>query len=381
MLFGACHEKPYNNAMHDPANWRPTATLERLKLRARLLSTVRQFFDERGYWEVDTPLMSHERVVDPHLDPFLVVDEPGAASGADSGARAPLFLQTSPEFAMKRLLAAGAGAIYQVAHVFRRGELGRWHNPEFTMIEWYRAGDTHLDQMRVVEELVLAICNVAAAQRNDPESAATAGNQKESAVRPSGDGSAPRQLPRRPFAATSYRDAFRRHAEVDVVLMPMERLVAWVHSRGLHPPPGLSNDDRDGWLNWLLAELVEPHLGCEGPEFLCDYPATQAALARVRAENPPVAERFELYWRGVELCNGYHELCDADELQRRIDLESERRIAGGLSPLPFPPRLLAAMRAGFPACSGVALGFDRLMALAICATSVREVTPFAFEDC
>ncbi len=332
--------------MTSPSDYLPTASLAVLKLRARLLQAVRRFFDERGYFEVDTPLLSHDRVVDPHLEPFLFATPGGA-----------LYLQTSPEFAMKRLLAAGAEAIYQVGHVFRAGELGQRHNPEFTMIEWYRAGDTHLEQMQVVEDLICDVSRSAAR-------GLTVGDKRLALV---------------PFLRTTYRDAFLRHTEHDIFALETPQLTKLAHDRKLSVPDSLDAADRDGWLNLLLAELVEPHLGRERPEFLCDYPASQAALAIVRPGSPPVAERFELYVGGIELCNGYHELTDADELRRRIEVESQRCAGESLPPLPASNRLLAAMDAGLPPCAGVALGFDRLVMLAAGANSVAEVIPFSFE--
>ena len=334
--------------MKGERDYLPTANLATLQLRARLLATVRQFFDVRGYFEVDTPLLSQDRVVDPHLEPF-VCREPGTA----------LYLQTSPEFAMKRLLAAGAHAIYQMGHVFRAGELGQRHNPEFTMVEWYRTGDTHVEQMQVVEDLVVEVFRAAATQI----------------------ASAPGAMhhPQAPFQKTTYRDAFLRGTGQDVMRLSATQLAELARERGISIPASLEASDRDGWLNLLLAELVEPKLGCERPEFLCDYPASQAALAVIRPGDPPVAERFELYIAGVELCNGYHELTDAAELRRRIETESERRMAEGLLALPVSNRLLAAMDAGLPPCAGVALGFDRLMMLVAGAKSVAEVIPFSFE--
>jgi lysyl-tRNA synthetase class 2 len=341
-------------------DWRPSASLDLLRLRARLLAAVRRFFDTHGYWEVDTPLLSHERVVDPHLEPFVALPEPAGRDGKP--AASPLYLHTSPEFAMKRLLAAGAEAIYQIGHVFRAGELGRLHNPEFTMVEWYRVGQTHIEQMQLVEDLVRAFCD-------------------EVWQSPSCGAGQPRPVAglEAPFVRTTYRQAFIRHTGDDLVQMEAGRFTAWAGDRGLHPPPGLAADDRDGWLNWLLAELVEPRLGVERPEFLYDYPASQGALAVVRPDDPPVAERFELYWRGIELCNGYHELRDPAELRTRIENESRRRAGEGLAPLPLPGRFLAAMEAGLPASAGVALGFDRLLMVAAGAPAVRDVMPFGFE--
>jgi elongation factor P--(R)-beta-lysine ligase len=357
--------------MNDSDEWRPSASLEQLRLRSRLLSAVRRFFDARGYWEVDTPIVSRERVVDPHLDPFLVTGECEIAPDPPAKGASParLYLHTSPEFSMKRLLAAGADAIYQIAHVFRHGELGKLHNPEFTMVEWYRVGDTHHDQMRVVEELVVDLWNDAMDQ---------CAHSKCGTV-PSPKVIETPAVPQFPFLRTTYREAFVRHAGVDVIPMETPQLAAWAGGRGLSPPPGLTVEDRDGWLNWLLAELVEPHLGCDRPEFLIDYPASQAALARVRPDDPPVAERFELYVRGIELCNGYHELGDADEILKRIEAESTRRGHEGQPRLAEPARFLASMRAGLPECSGVALGFDRLMLVATDAKTIGDVIPFSFE--
>ncbi len=329
----------------------PTATLELLQLRARLFSMLRRFFDERGYFEVDTPLLSHDRVVDPHLEPFAV-----------TGAALPMYLQTSPEFGMKRLLAAGAQAIYQIGHVFRAHELGHLHNPEFTMAEWYRVGDTHIEQMQVVEDLVVE------AFRSAFSIETHAGNSN----------SLP--LPPIPFLRTTYREAFLRHTGSDVFLLTTGQLFELAVSQGISMPASFNRDDRDGVLNLLLAELVEPQLGRDRPEFLCDYPASQAAIARIRPGTPPVAERFELYIGGIELCNGYHELTDPDELRRRMAVESARRQSEGLPPLPASSRLLAAMEAGLPACAGVALGFDRLLMLVAGAKTLAEVIPFAFEN-
>jgi lysyl-tRNA synthetase class 2 len=259
---------------------------------------------------------------------------------------------------MKRLLVAGARAIYQIGHVFRAGELGRQHNPEFTMVEWYRTGDTHFQQMQVVEELIVDVFRAAA---SDPAAGPSSARAKT------------------PFLRTTYRDAFLRCTGKDVMLMTAAQLAALAREHSVSIPESLDNSDRDSWLNLLLAELVEPQLGKERPELLYDYPASQSALAVIRPGNPPVAERFELYISGIELCNGYHELTDAAELRRRIESESQRRLAEGQPALPVSNRLLAAMDAGLPPCSGVALGFDRLVMLATGAKSVAEAIPFAFE--
>ncbi|GDY07615.1 elongation factor P--(R)-beta-lysine ligase [Planctomycetia bacterium] len=326
-----------------PADFQPSATLDVLRLRAKLLAFTRQYFDESGCFEVDTPILSHERVIDPNIEPFVV----------SWSASERLFLQTSPEFAMKRLLAAGAEAIYQLGKVFRHGELGRLHNPEFTMLEWYRVGDTHHEQMTFVEKFVTAFaCEVG---RQSPQ---------------------PSAFSPQPFERLTYDQAFERHAGSKVLTRPTDEIVSLARRLGVSAPESLLPDDRDGWLNLLLAERVEPHLGHDRPTFVFDYPASQAALARVRGEGQTaVAERFELYVHGIELCNGYHELTDAAALRTRI-----RRDASACEKhIPEPIRLLAAMDSGLPASSGVALGFDRLLMLSLGHDSVRQVIPFPFE--
>jgi lysyl-tRNA synthetase class 2 len=321
-----------------------------------LLSVVRAFFDSRGYFEVDTPLLSHDRTIDRHLAPF----EARIAAGElpHTAASAPCYLQASPEFAMKRLLAAGADSIYQVAHVFRGGERGRLHNPEFTMVEWYKSATTHIDQMNVVEALVTEAVRAVASQAGWCATRAA--------------------VPERPFKRTIWREAFVRHAGCDVWGLDTAELRQHAFERCGALPAGMG-EDRDDWLNLLLVELVEPNLGARGPEFLHDYPPSQGALARIRPGPPAVAERFELYWRGIELCNGYHELTDAIELRERISVESARRERAGLPPLPDQSRLLECLEAGLPPCAGVALGFDRLLMLACGAGSIDEVIPFAIE--
>ncbi len=329
-----------------PTDFRPSASLDVLRLRAKLLAFTRRFVDESGYWEVDTPMLSHERVIDPNIEPFVV----------HNSASEQLSLQTSPEFAMKRLLASGADAIYQLGKVFRRGEFGRLHNPEFTMLEWYRVGDTHHDQMNFVEKFVTAFAREV---------------EQQSSVAP-----LPAVLNSRTFERLTYDQAFERHTGSKVLSRPTGEIVALARRQGVSAPESLLPNDRDGWLNLLLAERVESHLGHDQPTFLYDYPASQAALARVRVAGPvSVAERFELYVSGIELCNGYHELTDANTLRARIRHEA----TASEQHLPEPARLLAAMEQGLPACSGVALGFDRLLMLCLGANSIRQVIPFPFE--
>ncbi len=323
-------------------DWRPTASWATLMLRARMLAAVRRVFEETGYLEVETPLLSTDACVDEHLEPF-VVDDPGGVER---------FLQTSPEFAMKRLVAAGGESIYQVTRAFRRDELGQCHNPEFTMIEWYCRDTSYRDQMDFVETLVRATALLA-----DP---------------------APAWLGETPFRRLSYDEAFQRAVGIDVLARPTSELIALAHRELESIPEGLDKQDRDSWLNLLLSGRVEPTLGRSGPEFLFDYPASQAALARVRSGAVDVAERMELYIGGLEICNGYQELTDAEELADRMREQSRRRDAVGGRRLPVESRLESAQRAGFPECAGVALGFDRLVMSVLGLPRIQDVMAFPF---
>ena len=323
---------------HD--DFRPTASWENLRLRAGLLRRLREFFHQRGFLEVETPILSADTVVDRHLDPFSV-DVAGGENQAGGPRR--LWLQTSPEFAMKRLLAAGGTAIYQVSRVFRRDEQGPLHNPEFTMVEWYRVGHGMAEGMQLLGDLCEAL------------------------------------LDRGPAEPMGYREAFQRYVGLDPHTADSEAIAAAARACGITPPESLAADDRDGWLDLLLVERVQPHLGAGRPTILCDYPASQAALARIRPEQPPVAERFELYVSGIELANGYHELLDPAVLRARNARNNALRRAHGKAPLPEESRLLAAMQSGLPPATGVALGFDRVVMLAAGASRLDEVIAFPFD--
>ncbi len=318
----------------------PTATWERLRLRAALLGRLRAFFAARDFLEVETPLLSADSVIDRHLDPLSVTlfADPRFP---ESGRR--LWLQTSPEFAMKRLLAAGAERIYQVTRAFRGGEVGAHHNPEFTMVEWYRVGDTLTTGMALLGDLAQELL----------------GGPRVETIR--------------------YADAFQKHVGVEPHSATARQLAEAASRHRISVPDGLPHEDRDEWLNLLLALLVEPQLGREAPQILYDYPASQAALAQVRDTVPPVAKRFELYVRGVELANGYHELLDAQVLrQRNVQANAQRRDDGKYL-LPESSRLLEAMDYGLPDCVGVALGFDRLVMLAAGANTLSEVLAFPID--
>ena len=316
----------------------PTASAEMLRLRAELLHRLRAFFRGRGLVEVETPLLSADTVVEPHLDP-VAVRLPDDARRPELGRT--MWLQTSPEFHMKRLLAGGGlTAIFQVCRAFRIGERGRLHNPEFTMVEWYRAGDSYDAGMTLLSDLAEEMLSSSPAER------------------------------------ISYRDAFIRWCNIDPLMCEDHELADVLQQQTGEPAAGAGRDEQ---LNLLLAACVEPRLGRGRPTVLYDYPASQASLARVRDGEPPAAERFELYIEGVELANGYHELTDADELRRRMQQNAAARRREGKPPLPDTNRLLGAMEHGLPACTGAALGFDRLVMLAVGALHIDEVLTFPVE--
>jgi len=320
-------------------HWKSTASIETLRLRADLLRRTRAFFDERGFFEVQTPLLSADTVVDRHLDPVPVV-LPADPRELQTGRT--MWLQTSPEFAMKRLVAAGADAIYQITPAFRIGESGEQHNPEFTMLEWYRVGDDMNAGITLLSEVVAELLSCPKAE------------------------------------VTSISEICKRTIGVDLLSSSAKEMAQLSEQRSL-AVPSIDADDWDTWFDVLFSTLVQPTLGTDAPVIVHDYPASQAALARVRNGTPPVAERFELFFRGVELANGYHELLDADELLQRNRKVNEQRLADGKDSLPESSRLLDAMQSGIQACAGVALGFDRLVMLAVGAESISEVIPFPID--
>ncbi len=321
-------------------DWRPTTAVEVLKLRARMLERIRAFFLERGVLEVETPILSSAATTDPAL---------ASLAARYTGPLFPhgqtLYLHTSPEFAMKRLLAAGSGSIYQICKVFRDGECGRLHNPEFTMLEWYRVGFDHHRLMDETGELVTQL------------------------LAPTLPLQAPEKL--------TYREAFQRHAGLDPHTASAREFAAVAGTHRIDVPQDLlAQNDLAVWRDLLLTHAVEPKLGRGRLSFLYDYPASQASLARIQAGDPPLAARFELYLNGVELANGFHELTDADEQRARFERQLHTRAAAGMPAVPMDARLLTALAHGLPDCAGVALGIDRLLMLAAGARSLAEVIAF-----
>lgn len=314
-----------------------------LRLRAELLARIRTFFTTRGVLEVETPMLSAAAITDPHLNSFATV-----YSGPGPRHHQTLYLHTSPEFPMKRLLAASSGCIYQIARVFRDGEAGRRHNPEFTLLEWYRVGFDHHRLMDEVTELATTLL----ADR----------------------------LPLAEPERLSYQQAFERYLTFNPHRVTVAELSIIAEQHGVPIPPKMPVDAVDPWLDLLLTHCIEPQLGQDRLCFVYDYPASQAALAQLRPGDPPVGERFELYLHGIELANGFHELGDAVEQRRRFAAENAARQAQGLPAMPVDENLLAALEAGLPDCAGVALGFDRLVMLAAGENSLAEVLAFPFEQ-
>ncbi|MEI8054433.1 MAG: EF-P lysine aminoacylase EpmA [bacterium] len=295
-----------------------------IQLRAKTLAKIRDFFVTRNVIEVETPLLSHSTNPAPYLNSFCLND---------------LYLQTSPEFAMKRLLAAGSGDIYQICKAFRENELGRLHNPEFTILEWYRIGFDHHDLMDEVSDFLKVIINAAESKR------------------------------------FTYREIFIEFLKIN----PHESNIAQLKTVAQDNNLSVSvlSDDYDVWLQLLFTHLIEPKLGQESPVFIYDFPVSQAMLANVRSEGPPVASRFEVYFKGVELANGFHELSDAKEQRKRFLRDLAKRRELNLSQVPLDENFLLALL-NLPDCSGVALGVDRLLLLAANASSLNETLCYPF---
>jgi lysyl-tRNA synthetase class 2 len=301
-----------------------------LHKRAAVLAQLREFFAARGVLEVETPLLCSATVPDPYIHSI-----PASID------RQTAYLQTSPEYAMKRLLAAGSGPIYQICKAFRQDEQGPLHNPEFTILEWYRLDFDHHDLMNEVEALLDML------------------------------------LPSLPAERLSYAEAFKTFLGIDPHQADVPTLKACAQSfQDAFSFQGELN--RDGWLNLLMSHCIEPQLGKGRPTFIYDFPVSQAALARIRPETPPVASRFEVFYQGIELGNGFHELQAANEQRARFIRDIEYRREHQLPTVPVDEYLLAALAHGLPHCAGIALGVDRLIMLAAGCETVKKVLSFDF---
>lgn len=323
--------------MSDSASWQPSAPITNLLKRAAIVSQIRRFFSDRGLIEVETPAMSQATVTDIHLVPFQTrFIGPSAAGGM------PLYLMTSPEYHMKRLLAAGSGPIFQLCRSFRNEEAGRYHNPEFTMLEWYRPNYDMYRLMNEVDDLLQQIL--------DCDSAET----------------------------LSYQQVFTRHVGIDPLSADKKQLYKAAVKWDLDEATS-AEDDRDTLLQLLFSMVVEPNIWRDKPAFVYHFPASQATLAEISTEDHRVADRFEVYFNGIELANGFRELTDVREQRQRFEQDNRKRVAMSLTEQPIDENLLAALAQGMPECSGVALGVDRLVMLALKAERLSDVIAFPVE--
>jgi lysyl-tRNA synthetase class 2 len=315
-------------------NWRPSASIETLKQRANIIQKIRQFFALKNVMEVDTPALSQATITDLHLYTFVTT-----FNNPSSPAAKTMYLQTSPEFAMKRLLCAGSGAIFQLSKAFRNEEAGRFHNPEFTMLEWYQPAYDHFQLMAEMDELLSSILGWETADK------------------------------------ISYQNAFKQHLACDPLSASLEELKEVASQYG-YADIAAKEQDPDTLLNLLFSQQIEPKIAQNRPCFVYDFPASQAALARISPTDSRVAERFELYFMGIELANGFHELSDPVEQRQRFENDNAKRRAAGLPAMPIDENLLEALSSGLPDCSGVAMGIDRLLMLALNKNSIQDVLAF-----
>ena len=315
-------------------HWRPSASIEVLRERALVLQKIRQFFAQREVLEVDTPVLSHASVTDAHLHSFCTQFTHPFSPQAST-----LYLQTSPEFAMKRLLCAGSGAIYQICKSFRNEEVGRFHNPEFTMLEWYRPGFDHLQLMTEIDELIQMVVGCDSAER------------------------------------VTYQDVFKQYLGYCPLTATLADIKTLASQYG-YAEIAANENEKDTLLMLLFSQHVEPKIGQDRPCFVMNFPASQAALARINPTNPLVAERFELYFKGIELANGFHELTDGPEQLRRFEQDNVKRQHMGLEIMPIDHNFIAAIDYGLPACAGVAVGIDRLLMLALNYSEIDQVIAF-----
>lgn len=314
--------------------WAPSASINTLKQRAVILRTIREFFYTRNVMEVETPSLSSASVTDVHLASFNTqFVGPGHAGGL------PLYLQTSPEFAMKRLLAAGSGPIFQLCKAFRNEEAGHHHNPEFTMLEWYRPGFDEFALMDEMDELMQLILNVEPAER------------------------------------LTYQQAFEQVLALDPLTATLRQLQTLASDHGF-ADIAKNETNKDTLLQLLFCMKVEPTIGQTKPCFVYHFPASQAALAQICEHDNRVAGRFELYYKNMELANGFNELTNAKEQAKRFDEDNAYRAANGLNHVPMDKRLIAALEHGLPQCAGVAVGIDRLVMLATAKDTIKEVIAF-----
>lgn len=314
-------------SVHQPIDselWRPTATKALIQARGKLLQQIREFFNQRDVLEVDTPILSRYGTTDPYIESIQTTHG---------------VLQTSPEFAMKRLLCAGMGSIYQISKAFRQEQSGRLHNPEFTLLEWYRVGFTHVDLIGEIDAFLIAILGTESAD------------------------------------IISYQQVFIDYLELDPLTSSDQTITNKV-ARSQVFAGDISALSKDDQLTLLFTHFIEPKLGIKRPVVVFGFPANQSALARINQQDNRIADRFEVYFKGIELANGFYELADADEQLRRFEADNDQRALKQLRPMPIDNNLINALKHGLPDCAGVALGVDRLLMLKNNLQHIEQVLCF-----
>jgi lysyl-tRNA synthetase class 2 len=324
-------------------SWQPTLTWEYAQKRAQILQTIRHFFNERNVVEVETPALSQGTVTDVHLE--AITCRYNFLSNSSDEQATTLYLQTSPEFHMKRLLASGYGCIFQIAKAFRHEGAGRYHNPEFTLLEWYRLGFDHFSLMSEVSDLLKIVLAC----------------------------SEPTQI--------TYQNLFIKQVNLDPLTATRTQLLTLIEHHNKLSEWLINEKDNDILLQFVFSEIIEPHIGNESPCFVYNFPCSQASLAKICIEEPRVAQRFECYFQGIELVNGFNELTDKDAQLQRFQVDNLTRKALSIREKPVDQKFLAALDHGLPQCSGVALGVDRLIMLALKIKHIEQTMSFPVDRC
>ncbi|MDT9587233.1 MAG: elongation factor P--(R)-beta-lysine ligase [Candidatus Arsenophonus melophagi] len=319
-------------------NWKPSASISNLLTRSKIIAEIRRFFIDRGVLEVETPILSQYTVTDVHLVPF---ETQFISPVINKGIK--FYMITSPEYHMKRLIAAGSGPIYQIIKAFRNKEKGRYHNPEFTMLKWYRP---HYDMYQLIDEVDDLLQQIFRC------------NQAE---------------------RISYQQAFQRYLNINPLTLELEKkqLRDTALKLGLHDAE--IEEDKDVLLHFLFSSEIEPHLGKDKPIIIYHFPASQAALSKISKEDLRVAERFKVYFKGIELANGFQELKDSQEQRKRFEHNNKMRKNLDLPVQPFNKRLITVLDTAIPDCAGVAIGIDRLVMLVLSAEKISDVISFSIE--
>lgn len=323
-------------------SWQSSLSWQNAKARAEIINNIRTFFDNRNVIEVETPILSRGTVTDVHLEPFIT--RYNFLDDSKGDCASPFYLQTSPEFFMKRLLASGYGCIYQICKSFRHEEFGRHHNPEFTMLEWYRIGFDHFDLMVEVSELLVEVLNC------------------------------------KPCIKMSYQEAFIKLVDIDPLETSKEQLINLIKECGKFSNWLETEADIDILLQFIFSEIIEPDIGNDAPCFIYNFPSSQASLAKISNQDPRVADRFECYYLGLEIVNGFHELTEVTQHVARFTCDNENRLRKGLTCRPVDKNLIDALTSGIPDCAGVALGIDRLVMLALKQDHISKVLSYGFGD-